>query len=136
MEQLTRIVRWCQPSFFHVGEKLFHGIVMRTFCAGRDGVCRSEGLPHGMTMASEQILGKSSVIKLRRWGGEDIERSGCEVKTDIRGAAMPRKCQEITDRRSPRKLQSWTWLGGSKAWRDLKGGETWTLGGLMVVSRF
>lgn len=72
----TRIVRWCQPSFFHISEKLFHGIVMGTFCASRNGVCGSEGLPHGMTMTSEQILCKSSVIELRRWGGEDVERSG------------------------------------------------------------
>lgn len=70
-EGLTRVISWRQPSFFDVGEEIFHGVFMGTFCPGRYGMRRPEGLPRRMTVVPEQILGKG-LIELGGWGGKHV----------------------------------------------------------------
>lgn len=48
---------------------------MGTFCAGRYRVCRAEGLPRGVTMASEKFLGDGCRIEFRGRSGEDAIRN-------------------------------------------------------------
>jgi len=105
-EKLTRIIRRRQPSLFHVGKELFDAIVMGTFCAGRHGMRGPDGVPCGVTVAAEQLVGNRRLIKFGGWGGEDAIRRVWGTRVS---AHLPRKCQEITDRRQPRRWQSWTW---------------------------
>jgi len=64
---------------------------MGTFCTGRYRVGRPEGVPCGMTMAAEQLMGNRRLIELGGRGGEDAIRSIWEETCELTFAKkMPR----------------------------------------------
>ena len=78
------------------------------------------------------IPGQQKLDQAREMGWEGPHMNYLEGERRCQRTGLPRKCQEITDRRWSRK--SWTWL--CEAWQDPRDGKTWTEDDSLAVSQF